>query len=85
MQQYAPIKEGKVREIYDVGDALIITATDRISAFDVILKNKVPEKGVFLDDLESNLETARELGIHTILVKDHEQAAADLRALLEES
>ena len=51
MQQYAPIKEGKVREIYDVGDALIITATDRISAFDVILKNKVPEKGVFLTQM----------------------------------
>ena len=43
-----------------------------------------PEKCVFLDDLESNLETARELGINTILVKDHEQAAADLQALLEE-
>ena len=39
---------------------------------------------MFLDDLESNLETARELGINTILVKDHEQAAADLQALLEE-
>ena len=44
-----------------------------------------PEQCVFLDDLESNLETARELGIHTILVKDHEQAAADLKKLLEES
>ena len=41
----------KVREIYDVGDALIITATDRISAFDVILKNKVPEKGVILTQM----------------------------------
>ena len=51
MQQYAPIKEGKVREIYDVGDALIITATDRISAFDVILKNKVPKKGVILTQM----------------------------------
>ena len=51
MQQYTPIKEGKVREIYDVGDALIITATDRISAFDVILKNKVPEKGVILTQM----------------------------------
>lgn len=44
-----------------------------------------PGSCVFLDDLESNLETARALGIHTILVRDHEQAAADLRALLEES
>ena len=41
MKQYTPIKEGKVREIYDVDDALIMVATDRISAFDVILKNQV--------------------------------------------
>ena len=33
-----PIKEGKVREIYDNGDSLILVATDRISCFDVILK-----------------------------------------------
>ncbi len=44
-----------------------------------------PEKCVFLDDLESNLAAAREFGIHTILVKDHAQAASDLKALLEES
>ena len=36
-----PIKEGKVREIYDNGDSLIMVATDRISCFDVILKNNV--------------------------------------------
>lgn len=43
-----PIKEGKVREIYEAGDALIMVATDRISAFDVILKNKVSGKGCVL-------------------------------------
>ena len=48
MQTYQPVKEGKVREIYDTGDALIIVATDRISAFDVILKNKVTDKGAVL-------------------------------------
>ena len=37
MQEFSPIKEGKVREVYDNGDSLIIVATDRISAFDVIL------------------------------------------------
>ena len=40
-----PIKEGKVREIYDNGDSLIMVATDRISCFDVILKNIVSKKG----------------------------------------
>ena len=38
MQEMKPIKEGKVREIYDNGDSLIMVATDRISCFDVILE-----------------------------------------------
>ena len=40
-----PFKEGKVREIYDNGDSLIMVATDRISCFDVILNNTVTGKG----------------------------------------
>ena len=55
-------------------------------AFYMILIEKYglePSECVFLDDLEDNLAAARSLGIHTILVKDHEQAAADLKALLE--
>ena len=51
MQQYSPVKEGKVREIYDIGDQLIMVATNRISAFDVILKNQVPEKGKVLTQM----------------------------------
>ncbi|MCD8232602.1 MAG: phosphoribosylaminoimidazolesuccinocarboxamide synthase [Clostridiales bacterium] len=51
MQEYKPVKEGKVREIYDIGDSLIMTATDRISAFDVILKNKVTDKGAILTQM----------------------------------
>ena len=39
-----PIKEGKVREIYDNGDSLIMVATDRISCFDVILNNVVTDR-----------------------------------------
>lgn len=53
MKEYAPIKEGKVREIYDTGDALIMVATDRISAFDVILKNKVTKKGAVLTQMSA--------------------------------
>ncbi|MCR5182525.1 MAG: phosphoribosylaminoimidazolesuccinocarboxamide synthase [Clostridia bacterium] len=48
MQEYKPVKEGKVRSIYDIGDSLVITATDRISAFDVILGSEVPDKGRIL-------------------------------------
>ena len=51
MKDYAPIKEGKVREIYDVDDALIMVATDRISAFDIILKNQITKKGTVLTQM----------------------------------
>lgn len=46
-----PIKEGKVREIYDNGDSLILVATDRISCFDVILNNTVTDKGKVLTQM----------------------------------
>ncbi len=42
----------------------------------------IPENAVFLDDLPANLAAARKLGINTILVRDHEQAAAELEAML---
>ena len=51
MQEYVPVKQGKVREIYDVGDALVIVATDRISCFDVILKNVITNKGKVLNQM----------------------------------
>ena len=46
-----PIKEGKVRQIYDNGDSLILVASDRISCFDVILNNTVTNKGVVLTQI----------------------------------
>lgn len=51
MKEYTPFKEGKVREVYDIDDSLIITATDRISAFDHILKNMVTDKGKILTQM----------------------------------
>ena len=45
------MKEGKVREVYDNGDSIIMVATDRISAFDVILKNKIVDKGAILTQM----------------------------------
>ncbi len=46
-----PIAEGKVREIYDNGDSLIMVCTDRISCFDVILHNEVKDKGRVLTQM----------------------------------
>ena len=51
VQEMKPIKEGKVREIYDNGDTLIMVATDRISCFDVILDNTVTKKGTVLTQM----------------------------------
>jgi phosphoribosylaminoimidazole-succinocarboxamide synthase len=42
---------GKVRDIYDVGDKLLIVATDRISAFDVVMANGIPYKGIVLTQI----------------------------------
>ncbi|MBW8034231.1 MAG: phosphoribosylaminoimidazolesuccinocarboxamide synthase, partial [Planctomycetes bacterium] len=42
------VRHGKVRDIYDLGDKLIIAASDRLSAFDVIMKTGIPNKGAIL-------------------------------------
>src|ERR1700736_5925829 len=46
-----PSARGKVRDIYDLGDKLLIVATDRLSAFDVILPTPIPDKGRVLTQL----------------------------------
>ncbi len=43
-----PVRSGKVRDVYDLGDSLLIVSTDRISAFDFILPSGIPNKGVLL-------------------------------------
>src|SRR5256885_12518114 len=47
----SPAARGKVRDIYDIGDELLIVATDRLSAFDVILPTPIPDKGRVLTQL----------------------------------
>ena len=51
MKEYRPFKSGKVREVYDAGDSIIMVATDRISAFDHILKNEISQKGAILTQM----------------------------------
>jgi phosphoribosylaminoimidazole-succinocarboxamide synthase len=46
-----PVRRGKVRDIYDFGDRLLFVATDRISAFDWVLPNGIPDKGRVLTQL----------------------------------
>ena len=47
------IASGKVREIFDLGDALLLTASDRLSAFDVILPDGIPGKGIILTQISN--------------------------------
>jgi phosphoribosylaminoimidazole-succinocarboxamide synthase len=47
------LKSGKVREVFDLGDALLFVASDRLSAFDVVLPNPIPEKGRVLTQLSA--------------------------------
>ena len=56
------IASGKVREIFDLGDALLLTASDRLSAFDVILPDGIPGKGAILTQI-SNWWFAQTSGI----------------------
>src|SRR5271157_4210692 len=48
---YPRIASGKVREIIDLGDALLLAASDRLSAFDVILPDGIPGKGILLTQM----------------------------------
>ena len=51
LTNYTPTRRGKVRDLYDLGDELLIVSTDRISAFDVVLPNGIPDKGKVLTGL----------------------------------
>ncbi len=48
---FPPPRKGKVREVYDLGDEILMIATDRISAFDVVMANGIPDKGRVLTQM----------------------------------
>src|SRR5205823_13522851 len=47
------LRSGKVREVFDLGDTLLFVATDRLSAFDVILPDPIPYKGAVLNQISA--------------------------------
>ena len=51
LHSYPLFRQGKVRDVYDLGDELLLVATDRLSAFDVVLPTEIPEKGILLTQL----------------------------------
>jgi phosphoribosylaminoimidazole-succinocarboxamide synthase len=71
-----PPRVGKVREVYDLGAEVLIVATDRISAFDVVMANGIPDKGAILNQM-SAFWFAFLQGVcpnHVVTVKDAEIA-----------
>ena len=50
---YGPPRRGKVRDVYDLGDTLLIVATDRLSAYDFVLQPGIPDKGKILNQLSN--------------------------------
>ncbi|MCH8993919.1 MAG: phosphoribosylaminoimidazolesuccinocarboxamide synthase, partial [Chloroflexi bacterium] len=67
---------GKVRDLYDLGDRLLIVATDRVSAFDVVLPNGIPGKGAVLTQLSAFWfeRTASVVPNHFLRLADGSQA-----------
>jgi phosphoribosylaminoimidazole-succinocarboxamide synthase len=63
-----PKRQGKVRDVYDLGDRLLIVSTDRISAFDWVMPNGIPDKGRILNQL--SLFWFRTLGVEHHVLDD---------------
>lgn len=74
--------KGKVRDIYDLGDALLIVTTDRISAFDVVLPNGIPDKGAVLTQLSAFwFEKTRHLAPNHLITANVADFPASLQPL----
>jgi phosphoribosylaminoimidazole-succinocarboxamide synthase len=78
---------GKVRDIYDLGDRLLIVATDRISAFDVVMPNPVPDKGRVLTQLSKFwFDLTKEIVFNHVLsteVRDYPQECRPYQEMLK--
>ena len=61
-----PVRRGKVRDIYDLGEALLLVSTDRISAFDWVLPNGIPDKGQVLTQVSTHWFDVLEVPNHLL-------------------
>ncbi len=81
------IKRGKVRDIYEIDDYLLIIATDRISAFDVVLPNGIPDKGKVLTQISnywfSRMNDIIENHIVATEVKDYPLSLSKYKGMIE--
>ncbi len=79
-----PDRRGKVRDIYDFGDQLLIVATDRISAFDYVLGSGIPDKGKVLTQISQFwFERTRSIAKNHLVATDPAQFPEPVRAAAE--
>ncbi|MEY2498171.1 MAG: phosphoribosylaminoimidazole-succinocarboxamide synthase [Verrucomicrobiota bacterium] len=80
----AKLRSGKVREVFDLGDTLLFVATDRLSAFDVILPDPIPQKGAVLNQLSAFWFQRFDFVRNHLLTADVEKFPAELSAFREQ-
>jgi phosphoribosylaminoimidazole-succinocarboxamide synthase len=80
-----PDRQGKVRDIYDFGDRLLIVATDRISAFDYILGSGIPDKGKVLTQISAFwFDRTRSIAANHVISTDPAAYPAEARAVIDD-
>lgn len=80
----APDRHGKVRDIYDLGESLLIVATDRISAFDYVLGSGIPDKGKVLTQISAFwFERTRSIVANHVMSTDTRDYPSELEAEAE--
>ena len=78
-------KRGKVRDVYEVGDKLLLIATDRLSAFDVVLPTGIPGKGVLLTQMSLFwFELLKDVVPHHVLTADVSEYPSELRSFSDQ-
>jgi len=78
------LRSGKVREVFDLGDTLLFVATDRLSAFDVILPDPIPQKGAVLNQISAFWFRKFTFLKNHLLTDDIEQFPAQLAPFREQ-
>jgi phosphoribosylaminoimidazole-succinocarboxamide synthase len=80
-----PWRKGKVRDVYDLGDRLLVVATDRLSAFDVVLPTGIPGKGILLTQMSLFwFRLLADVVPHHVLTADVDEYPVELRAFREQ-
>jgi phosphoribosylaminoimidazole-succinocarboxamide synthase len=80
IEQYPLMTRGKVRDVYDLGNSLLIVATDRISAFDVVMSEGIPGKGKVLTQMSLFwFDFLKDVVANHLLTAELDQYPADLR------